>query len=78
MSTKTSKFTEIFIAEPLDQRKLKKRAEPAETLPSFSLKDDPSQCIQIGSLLPEKEKNRQQDFLHRNADIFAWPTSDMP
>ena len=65
------------MAEQLDHRESEQRAEPVEELLSFPLKDGPSWCIQIGSLLSEKEQGRLLTFLRHNADIFAWAASDM-
>ena len=77
MSPKIQKSVEIPVAEQLDHREPEQRAEPAEELLSFSLKDDPNRCIQIGSLLSEEERSRLLTFLRHNADIFAWAASDM-
>ena len=77
MSLKIQKSEEVPVAEQLNHREAEQRAELAEELPSFPLRDDPSRCIQIGSLLSEEEQGRLLTFLHHNVDIFAWAASDM-
>ena len=64
--------------EQLDQREPDKRGEPAEQLLSFSLDNDSSKTIQIGTSLSLSTRKQLLDFLHRNADIFAWSASHMP
>lgn len=71
MSTKMPKSIKVPIAEPLDQRDPKRKAEPTKMLLFFPLKDDPTKCIQIITLLPNKEKNQLLYFLYWNVDIFA-------
>ena len=40
--------------------------------------DDPEKFFQIGSQLPQREREELIEFLKRNIDVFAWSTYEAP
>ena len=40
--------------------------------------DDPEKFFQIGSQLPQREREELIEFLKQNVDIFAWSTYEAP
>ena len=45
-----------------------------EDLVKVVIKDDPEKFFQIGSQLPQREKEELIEFLKQNIDVFAWNT----
>ena len=45
-----------------------------EDLVKITIGDDPEKFFQVGSQLPQQEKEELVEFLKRNIDIFAWNT----
>ena len=43
-----------------------------ENLVKITIGDDPEKFFQVGSQLPQQEKEELVEFLKRNIDIFAW------
>lgn len=71
MATKVQKASETLIAKKLTKGS-RKKCEPAEQQVYFPLKDDSLWMRQVGSLLPEEERNQLLAFLWHNTNIFAW------
>ena len=40
--------------------------------------DNPTNTIQIGSMLPKDIKKKLLEFLRANLNVFAWTASEMP
>ena len=40
--------------------------------------DDPEKFFQIGSQLPQREREKLIEFLKQNIDVFAWSTYEAP
>lgn len=78
MATKVQKAGETRTTEQLGHKELEKRGEPVEQLISFSLNKDLMKAVQVKALISKEVRNRLLEFLHRNADIFAWSISNMP
>lgn len=57
MVLKMQRASEVPTIEQLDQRETEKRGELIEQLFSFVLRDDSVKLVQVGALLPEKERN---------------------
>ena len=49
-----------------------------EDLVKVTIGDDPKKFFQIGSQLPQQEKNELIEFLRQNIDVFAWNTYEAP
>ena len=49
-----------------------------EDLVKVTIRDDPEKFFQIGSQLPQQERNELIEFLKQNIDIFAWNTYEAP
>ena len=49
-----------------------------EDLVKVTIGDDPEKVFQIGSQLPQQEKNELIVFLRQNIDVFAWNTYEAP
>ena len=49
-----------------------------EDLVKITIGDDPEKFFQIGSQLPQQEKNELIEFLRQNIDVFAWNTYEAP
>ena len=45
-----------------------------EDLMKITIGDDPEKFFQIGSQLPEQEREKLIEFLKQNIDVFAWNT----
>ena len=45
-----------------------------EDLVNFTIGDDPEKFFQIGSQLPQQEREELIKFLKQNIDVFAWNT----
>ena len=45
-----------------------------ENLVKITIGDDPERYFQIGSQLPQQEREELIEFLKQNIDIFAWNT----
>ena len=43
-----------------------------EDLVKVTIGDDPEKFFQIGSQLPQKEREELMEFLKQNMDVFAW------
>ena len=43
-----------------------------EDLIKVTIGDDPEKFFQVGSQLPQSEKDELVEFLKRNIDVFAW------
>ena len=43
-----------------------------EDLMKVTIGDDPEKFFQVGSQLPQQEREELVEFLKRNIDIFAW------
>ena len=59
---------------------IQKPAEKAkcEDLVKVTIRDDPEKNFQIGSQLPQQEKEELIKFLKQNIDVFAWNTYKAP
>ena len=59
---------------------INKPAEEAicEDLVKVAIGDDPEKFFQIGSQLPQQEKEELIKFLKHNIDVFAWNTYEAP
>ena len=57
-----------------------KPAEEAkcEDLVKVTIGDDPEKFFQIGSQLPQQEREELVEFLKQNIDVFAWNTYKAP
>ena len=49
-----------------------------EDLVKLTIGDDPEKFFQIGSQLPQREKEELIKFLKQNIDVFAWNTYEAP
>ena len=49
-----------------------------EDLLKITIGDDPEKFFQVGSQLPQQEREELVDFLKRNIDVFAWNTYEAP
>ena len=45
-----------------------------EDLMKITIGDDPEKFFQVGSQLPQQERDELVEFLKRNIDVFAWNT----
>ena len=45
-----------------------------EDLMKITIEDDPEKFFQIGSQLPQQEREELIQFLKQNIDVFAWNT----
>ena len=62
----------------LDQRENQERGEPAEQLVLIPLREeDLEKMVEIGSQLPDSERQQLIKILRANTDIFAWSVIDM-
>ena len=57
----------LFIDKPAKEAK-------CEDLVKVTIGDNPDKFFQIGSQLPQQEKEELIEFLKQNIDIFAWNT----
>ena len=59
---------------------IKKLAEEAEceNLVKVTIEDDSEKFFQIGSQLPQQEREELVEFLKQNIDVFAWNTYEAP
>ena len=57
-----------------------KPAEKAkcEDLVKVTIEDDPERFFQIGSQLPQQDREELIGFLKQNIDVFAWNTYEAP
>ena len=49
-----------------------------EDLVKVTIGDDPEKFFQIGSQLPQQEREELVEFLKQNIDVFAWNTYEAP
>ena len=49
-----------------------------EDLVKVTIRDDPEKFFQIGSQLPQQEREELIEFLKQNIDVFAWNTYEAP
>ena len=49
-----------------------------EDLVKVTIGDDPEKFFQIGSQLPQREREELIEFLKQNIDVFAWNTYEAP
>ena len=49
-----------------------------EDLAKVTIGDDPEKFFQIGSQLPQREREELIEFLKQNIDVFAWNTYEVP
>ena len=49
-----------------------------EDLVKITIGDDPKKFFQIGSQLPQQEREELIEFLKQNIDVFAWNTYEAP
>ena len=49
-----------------------------EDLMKITIEDDPEKFFQVGSQLPQQERDELVEFLKRNIDVFAWNTYEAP
>jgi len=49
-----------------------------EDLVKVTIGDDPKKFFQVGSQLPQQEKEELVEFLKRNIDVFAWNAYEAP
>ena len=49
-----------------------------EDLVKVIIGDDPDKFFQVGSQLPQSEKEELIEFLKRNMDVFAWDAYEAP
>ena len=49
-----------------------------EDLVKVTIGDDPEKFFQVGSQLPQQEREELVEFLKRNIDVFAWNTYEAP
>ena len=61
----------LSIEKPVEEAK-------CEDLVKVTIGDDPEKFFQIGSQLPQQEKEELIEFLKQNIDIFAWNTYKAP
>ena len=49
-----------------------------EDLVKITIGDDSEKFFQVGSQLPQQEREELIDFLKQNIDVFAWNTYEAP
>ena len=49
-----------------------------EDLVNVTIRDDLEKFFQIGSQLPQREREELIEFLKQNIDVFAWNTYEAP
>ena len=49
-----------------------------EDLVKVTIRDDPEKFFQIGSQLPQQEREELIEFLKQNIDVFVWNTYEAP
>ena len=49
-----------------------------EDLMKIIIRDDPEKFFQVGSQLPQQEREELIEFLKQNIDVFAWNTYEAP
>ena len=49
-----------------------------EDLVKVIIGDDPEKFFQVGSQLPQQEREELVEFLKRNIDVFAWNAYEAP
>ena len=49
-----------------------------EDLVKITIEDDPEKFFQVGSQLPQQEREELVEFLKQNIDVFAWNTYEAP
>ena len=49
-----------------------------EDLVKVTIGDDPEKFFQVGSQLPQQEREELVEFLKRNIDVFAWNAYEAP
>ena len=49
-----------------------------EDLVKITIGDDPEKFFQVGSQLPQQEREELVKFLKQNIDVFAWNTYEAP
>ena len=49
-----------------------------EDLVNVTIGDDPKKFFQIGSQLPQKEREELVEFLKQNMDVFVWNAYEAP
>ena len=49
-----------------------------EDLVKITIGDDPKKFFQVGSQLPQQEREELIEFLKQNIDVFAWNTYEAP
>ena len=49
-----------------------------EDLVKITIGDDPEKFFQMGSQLPQQEREELIEFLKQNIDVFAWNTYEAP
>ena len=49
-----------------------------EDLVKVTIEDDPEKFFQVGSQLPQQEREELVEFLKRNIDVFAWNAYEAP
>ena len=49
-----------------------------EDLVKITIGDDPERFFQVGSQLPQQEREELVEFLKRNIDVFAWNAYEAP
>ena len=49
-----------------------------EDLVKITIGDDPKKFFQVGSQLPQQEREELLEFLKQNIDVFAWNTYEAP
>ena len=48
--------------------------EKCEDLVKITIGDDPKKFFQVGSQIPQQEREELVEFFKRNIDVFAWNT----
>ena len=61
----------LFIDKPAKEAK-------CEDLVKVTIGDNPDKFFQIGSQLPQQEKEELIEFLKQNIDVFVWNTYEAP
>ena len=61
----------LSVGEPTEEAK-------CEDLVKVTIGDDPEKFFQIGSQLPQQEREELIEFLKQNIDVFAWNTYEAP
>ena len=61
----------LFIDRPTEEAK-------CDDLVKITIGDDPEKFFQIGSQLPQQEREELIEFLKQNIDVFAWNTYEAP